>query len=277
MPLKHCAALRSDRAADLSGNGNCPPYGIYTADDKQVTEKEVINSMTEEINSLQEKIGYRFRDTRLLVQALSHSSYANEHKHGVRKDNERLEFLGDAVLELSSSEYIYLHYPKMPEGDMTKLRAALVCEQALSSCARKIGLPDYLRLGKGEEVTGGRQRDSIISDAMEAVIGAIYLDGGFEAAKAYVFRFIMTDIEHRKLFYDSKTVLQELIQSQAGSGMIHYELVGEEGPDHAKRFISEVYVGDTCLGRGSGTTKKGAQMEAAYRAILKMRGDTACI
>ena len=177
---------------------------------------------------LQKKIGYRFRDLSLLRQALSHSSYANEHRQENAGDNERLEFLGDAVLELSSSEFLFLEYPQMPEGDMTKLRASLVCEPTLALCARDIGLPEYLLLGKGEEHTGGRHRDSIVSDAMEALIGAIYLDGGFASAKEFVRKFILTDIEHKKLFYDSKTILQEIVQRDYKEEEVAYVLTGEE-------------------------------------------------
>ncbi len=223
---------------------------------------------------LQETIGYTFHSEELLRQAMRHSSYANEHRREHLRDNERLEFLGDAVLELSSSEYIYKKYPAMPEGDMTKLRASLVCEPTLAFCARQIGLPDCISLGHGEELTGGRNRDSIVSDAMEALIGAMYLDGGFEPASTFVKQFIMTDIEHKKLFYDSKTILQEIIQGGRGDGDLAYVLVGEDGPDHAKRFRVEVRVDGKTYGCGEGSTKKGAEQEAAYRAILQLKGNT---
>ena len=226
---------------------------------------------------LQKKIGYRFRDLSLLRQALSHSSYANEHRQENAGDNERLEFLGDAVLELSSSEFLFLEYPQMPEGDMTKLRASLVCEPTLALCARDIGLPEYLLLGKGEEHTGGRHRDSIVSDAMEALIGAIYLDGGFASAKEFVRKFILTDIEHKKLFYDSKTILQEIVQRDYKEEEVAYVLTGEEGPDHAKRFIVEVRIGGKTEGTGVGSTKKGAEQEAAYRAIISSERKNGCI
>ena len=230
-----------------------------------------------EMAALQEKIGYRFRDEALLRQALSHSSYVNEHKQETGGDNERLEFLGDAVLELSSSEFLFLEYRDMPEGDMTKLRASLVCEPTLAMCAREIDLPEYLMLGKGEERTGGRHRDSIVSDALEALIGAIYLDGGFANAKDFVRRWILTDIEHKKLFYDSKTILQEMVQRDHKDEEVSYVLVGEEGPDHAKQFIAEVRIGGKTQGRGRGSTKKGAEQEAAYRAIISLRGNKECI
>ena len=160
---------------------------------------------------------------------------------------------------------------------MTKLRASLVCEPTLAMCARQINLPAYLLLGKGEERTGGRYRDSIVSDALEALIGAIYLDGGFANAKEFVRRWILTDIEHKKLFYDSKTILQEMIQRDHREEEVAYVLVGEEGPDHAKQFISEVRLDGRTLGRGRGSTKKGAEQEAAYRAIISLRGNEGCI
>ena len=177
------------------------------------------------------------------------------------------------MLELATSEYLYQNYPTMPEGEATRTRASIVCEQTLALCARDLGLGEWLRLGKGEELTGGRDRDSITSDAMEALLGAIYLDGGFANAKEFVHHFILNDIEHKKLFYDSKTILQEQIQSETEEP-IHYELVKEEGPDHNKRFTVNVVLGEKVLGSGSGRTKKAAEQEAAYRALLarKVRG-----
>lgn len=163
---------------------------------------------------LEERIGYSFKNKNLLKTALTHSSYSNEKKVGHFGCNERLEFLGDAVLELTSSEFLFLNYKDMPEGELTKLRASIVCEPTLALCAREISLGDYLMLGKGENMTGGRKRPSVVSDAFEAVIGAIYLDGGLEAARAFVYRFVMSDIETKKLFYDSKTILQEKVQQK---------------------------------------------------------------
>ncbi len=221
---------------------------------------------------LQTQIGYHFHEPKLLFQALSHSSYVNEHRPEHLKDNERLEFLGDAVLELASSEFLFLTNPQMPEGDMTKLRASIVCEPTLALCARQFGLPEFLLLGHGEERTGGRTRNSIVSDAMEALIGAIYLDGGFANAKDFVQRFVLTDIEHKKLFFDSKTILQEIVQRDFKDEEIAYELIGEEGPDHAKRFDVEIRIGGKPCGRGSGSTKKAAEQEAAYHAILALKG-----
>ncbi len=222
-----------------------------------------------EIKSLQEKIGYDFKNEDLLIHAMTHSSYANEKGMAKERNNERLEFLGDAVLELVSSEFLYHNYPNLPEGDMSKLRASLVCEPTRARCTDEIGLPKYLLLSKGEDATGGRGRDSIVSDAMEALIGAIFLDGGIEPAKAFILRFILTDIEHKRLFYDSKTTLQEVIQAE-GSEKLTYEVVGESGPDHAKEFFVEVRRGDTVIGRGSGRSKKAAEQQAAYEALISM-------
>ena len=224
------------------------------------------------LEELEEKLGYHFHDRRLLEQALCHSSYANERHMDRLLNNERLEFLGDAVLELATSEYLYLNYPEMPEGEATRTRASIVCEQTLALCARDLGLGTWLRLGKGEELTGGRERDSITSDAMEALLGAIYLDGGFANAKEFVHHFILNDLEKKKLFFDSKTILQEQIQSETEEPL-RYELIKEEGPDHNKRFTVTVSLGNDILGTGSGRTKKAAEQEAAYRAILKRQKD----
>ena len=222
------------------------------------------------IEELEQIIGYKFRQPGRLRQALTHSSYANEKHMKKQSDNERLEFLGDAVLELVSSEFIFQNYPKMPEGEMTKFRASIVCEPTLALCTKEIDLGKYLYLGKGEDLTGGRNRKSILSDAMEAVIGAIYLDGGFEAAKAFVHRFILVDVEHKKLFHDSKTILQEVVQGKYKEEL-HYVLIGEEGPDHDKKFMVEAMIGEKVIGHGTGHTKKAAEQEAAYEALLKLR------
>ena len=220
---------------------------------------------------LEKKSGYHFQNPHLLKQAMTHSSYANEHKAKGYHDNERLEFLGDAVLEVVSSEFLFRHYPALPEGDLTKLRASIVCEPTLALCARELDLGDFLLLGKGEEHTGGRKRDSIVSDAMEALIGAIYLDGGFASAKEFVHRFIMTDIEHKKLFYDSKTILQEQVQKNWHDGEISYALTGEEGPDHDKTFLVDLYVAGEKKSSGKGRTKKAAEQDAAYRCLINWK------
>ena len=221
----------------------------------------------EESGKLEEKIAYRFRDGRLLRQALTHSSYANEMKINKYGDYERLEFLGDAVLEFVSSDFLYRQRKETAEGDLTKLRASMVCEPALAYCAREFSLEQFILLGKGEEATGGRTRDSIVSDVMEAVIGAIYLDGGLEEASSFIHRFILSDLEHKQLFYDAKTILQELVQ-QENTGGLRYELVKEEGPQHDKIFEVVVYVGEKKAGWGVGHSKKAAQQQAAYQALL---------
>lgn len=229
-----------------------------------------MNRKTEE---LEEIIGYHFKNKHYLTQALTHSSYANEKKLGKLGSNERLEFLGDAVLELISSDYLYARFTQIPEGELTKKRASLVCEPSLAYCAREFGLPQFLLLGKGEDMTGGRNRDSIVSDATEALLGAIYLDGGFASAKEFIHKFILKDIEHKKLFYDSKTILQEIVQSDYKGKEIEYVLTGEIGPDHDKKFVVSLVVGDKTLGKGTGRTKKAAEQEAAYRAIIKLKGN----
>ena len=223
-----------------------------------------------ELNELQESIGYHFENTNLLFQALTHSSYANEQKINKRGDYERLEFLGDAVLELVSSHYLYQKYPDKKEGEMTKMRASMVCEPALAYCASAIHLEKYLILGKGEEATGGRYRESIIADVMEAIIGAIYLDSGLEAAKAHIEKYILNNPEEKEIFYDSKSVLQEIVQRD-NVGELRYEICGEKGPEHDKIFESAVYVGDKKLGEGSVRTKKAAEQKAAYQAILELK------
>ncbi len=221
-----------------------------------------------DLKELQTAIGYTFQNEKLLKQALTHSSYAHERDGKKLGDNERLEFLGDAVLEVVSSEFLYQTHPEMNEGKLTKLRASLVCEQSLADCARKLQLGDYLCLGNGEDLTGGRERDSILSDAWEAVIGAMYLDGGFTSAKEFIRKFVLSDIEHKKLFYDSKTILQELIQNKYKK-TLHYEPIAEEGPDHNKRFTVQAYMDDVPLMTGIGKTKKSAEQNAAYQSLLK--------
>ena len=207
------------------------------------------------MEQLEQIIGYTFQNKKLLRQALTHSSYANEKKLGKLGCNERLEFLGDAVLELISSDFLYKKFPQIPEGELTKKRASLV---------------EFLLLGKGENMTGGRNRDSIVSDATEALLGAIYLDGGFSNAKKFVLNFILNDIEHKQLFYDSKTILQELVQEK-GLQPIEYVLIGEEGPDHDKCFTVVVQVNGQVVGNGTGHTKKAAEQAAAYQAIQEKK------
>ncbi len=219
---------------------------------------------------LEERIGYRFQNIALLKQAITHSSYTNEQKINKLKDYERLEFLGDAVLELVSSEFLFQEYGLVQEGELTKMRASMVCEPSLAFCARDLELGEFLLLGKGEECTGGRKRDSITSDAMEAVIGAIYLDGGMEEAKKFIYRFVLSDLEDKQLFYDSKTNLQELMQGKIKKEF-HYVLLEETGPEHDKTFRVEVRMEDEVIGKGEGRTKKAAEQQAAYQALLLLR------
>ena len=220
----------------------------------------------EELKKLEGKIGYEFKNKELLLQALTHISFSNEHKINKFKYYERLEFLGDAVLELLSSQFFFETYPEMSEGEMTRLRSSMVCEPALAFCARELSLGDYILLGKGEEATGGRKRDSIISDVMEAVIGAVYLDGGIKEADEFIKKYILSDLENKQLFYDSKTLLQEKMQKQGRN--ITYELVSETGPDHDKVFNVEIRIDGEAVGRGQGRNKKSAQQQAAYQVLL---------
>lgn len=219
---------------------------------------------------LEETIGYVFKDKALVKRALTHSSYANEQKINKSGDYERLEFLGDAVLELVSSEFFFHQYPDMPEGKLTKIRSSNVCEPALAYCAREFGLDQYILLGKGEEMTGGRNRDSIISDVCEAVIGAIYLDGGMEPAHAFIHKFILSDLENKTLFHDSKSILQEMVQAN-NHATLEYKLIKESGPDHDKEFTVEVIVAGKPIGTGVGKTKKSAEQKAAYEAIKAIK------
>lgn len=218
---------------------------------------------------LQNIIGYSFKNEVYLVTALSHSSYINELKVNKTDNYERQEFLGDAVLELSVSKYLFLNYPDMPEGEMTKLRASLVCEPTLAYIARKeLDLQSFILLGKGEENTGGRDRDSIISDIFEAVIGAIYLDGGFEPANEFIKKYVLTDMTEKIEFVDSKTRLQEKVQAISKS--LEYKLVSEEGPAHNRIYTTEVYIDDELYGSGQGKTKKNSEQHAAYEALKRL-------
>lgn len=220
--------------------------------------------------AIQENIQYVFKNPSLLRQALSHSSYINELKRKGFESYERLEFLGDAVLELISSEFLFENYKDLPEGQLTKLRASIVCEFTLSSVSKQLHLGDFVLISKGEELTGGRNRNSILCDLFESVLGAIYLDGGMEPAKVFVYNFLLTDIEHKTLFYDAKTTLQEMVQKN-GKGVVTYRLLEEKGPDHNKTFITAVCVDDVPLAKGEGTSKKNAEQLAAYEAILSLR------
>ena len=225
--------------------------------------------MSKDLKELEGKIGYKFDDFTLFTKAMIHSSYANEKHLPKYECNERLEFLGDAVLELVSSEFLFHNNPKLPEGELTKTRASMVCEPALAFCARDLDLGEYLLLGKGEDATGGRKRESVTSDAMEALIGAIYLDGGFANAKEFIHRFILKDLENKKLFFDSKTILQEVIQGLGKE--VDYEFIGEEGPEHNKQFVVAAVVDGLFNIKGTGHTKKSASQSAAYAALIELK------
>lgn len=222
------------------------------------------------LSLLEESISYHFQDKNLLLLAMTHSSYANEQKSPARQNNERLEFLGDAVLEITVSDYLFRNYPDYDEGRMTKTRSSMVCEFTLASCARDIRLGDYLLLSHGEDTTGGRERDSILSDAFEALIGAIYVDGGMEMASRFIHAYLLDDIGDRTLFYDAKTILQEMVQASE-EGNLRYQLIGESGPDHNKEFTVETYIGSTAYAQGNGRTKKSAEQMAAYRTLLMLK------
>ena len=215
-------------------------------------------------------IGYTFKNKELLHEALSHSSYANEHKHG-RHSNERLEFLGDSVLSIVVSEHLFVHFKHLPEGELTKIRASLVCEKALFEFSKKIELGKFIFLGKGEENSGGRERPSIIADAFEAVIAAVYLDGGMENAKKYVLGFIPKNLDKNcsKNLNDYKTVLQEIIQRNPEE-KVEYVLTGESGPDHNKLFEVQVMLNSNVIGTGQGRSKKLAEQMAAKEALELM-------
>lgn len=220
------------------------------------------------MEQLQNNLGYHFKNPALLARALTHSSYANE-RHVNTGDNERLEFLGDSVLGFITAEYLFANHRDFPEGELTKLRAYAVCEKSLFSYAEEIGLGHYLKLGKGEERTGGRTRPSVLSDAFEAVIAAIYLDGGMDEAKKFVLRFVVPYVEAKPTFKDYKTMLQEVVQKNQGE-TLEYVLVSETGPDHDKCFTVEVHLNSNVIGRGVGGSKKKAEQNAAKEALELM-------
>ena len=226
------------------------------------------------MQELEKKLNYTFRNQELLREALNHSSYANEHRSQGLGSNERLEFLGDSVLGFVTAEYLFDRHPDLPEGDLTRIRAALVCEQSLHEVAQKLNLGSYLKLGKGEEAGGGRERTSILADAVEAVFAAVYLDGGIEAASALIHRCLLdvqreSVVEERRRDY--KTALQELVQRHADQ-VLSYQMVDETGPDHAKTFRAEVQLNGSSIGAGSGHSKKEAE-QAAAKAALESLGE----
>ena len=222
------------------------------------------------IKDLECAIGYHFKNIQLLQNALTHSSYANERWHNSLLSNERLEFLGDSVLGMLVAEYLFRSFPDRPEGELTRMRADMVCEQTLAAAANRIGLGEHLLLGHGEERLGGRSRNSILADAMESVIAACFLDGGLDAALKVVRKFILVEVPVTKLHNaDYKTALQELVQ-QKKNQVLTYALVGESGPDHDKCFDVEVMLNGTVVGTGSGSSKKRAEQSAARAAMEKL-------
>lgn len=220
------------------------------------------------MESLERKLRYSFHDRELLSEALNHSSYANEHRGGL-SSNERLEFLGDSVLGFVAAEFLFKRYGDLPEGDLTRMRASLVCEQSLYEVAKELELGRYLKLGRGEEAGGGRERQSILADAVEAVFAAVYLDGGISQAQALIDRVLLShsfDTEERK---DYKTTLQEVVQRRSGQ-VLSYRMVSQRGPDHNKTFLFEVSLNGEAIGRGEGHSKKEAEQAAAKDALADM-------
>ena len=221
------------------------------------------------MRELEEKLGYRFRNVGLLEHALTHSSYANEHRSSGITSNERLEFLGDSVLGMVVAEYLFATHPHMPEGELTRTRAALVCETSLYEVACALNLGQYLRLGKGEDAGGGRTRPSILADATEATLAAVYLDGGIEPARSIIQTYILDKEQEKSADRDYKTALQELVQRHPGQA-VSYRLIGETGPDHARVFVMEVSVGGKPAGVGRGRSKKEAEQMSAKAALEKL-------
>ncbi|GIO53120.1 ribonuclease III [Paenibacillus cellulositrophicus] len=232
--------------------------------------------MSGDLKQLQQKLQIQFHNRLLLKQAFTHASYVNEHRFSQQQDNERLEFLGDAVLELTVSEYLYNLFPNRPEGELTKLRAAIVCEPSLVKFAEQLEFGQYVLLGKGEELTGGRTRPALLADVFESFVGALYLDQGLEAARAFLDRYVFPLLEEGGKVHmsDFKTELQELTQHH-NMGVLEYRIVEERGPAHEREFVSEVYMGNERVGRGSGRSKKEAEQQAAAEALkqLKLAGN----
>ena len=223
------------------------------------------------IKDLEAALGYKFQNITLLQNALTHSSYANERWHNSLLSNERLEFLGDSILGMVVAEYLYTHFPDRPEGELTRMRADMVCETSLAQIANRLGLGEHLLLGHGEERFGGRNRASILADAVESVIAASFLDGGMAAAEGIITRFVLCDVPVSRLHNtDYKTALQELIQ-QKKNQVLRYQLVGESGPDHDKQFTAQVLLNEQVIGEGTGSSKKRAEQDAARAALEKLQ------
>ncbi len=225
---------------------------------------------------LEKSVGWTFRDRTLLSRALTHSSFINEHPELQKEDcNERLEYFGDAILEFLVSEYLYTNYPSLMEGELSKMRVALVCEMSLADAAGKLRLGSFLRMGKGMEKSGGRSSDSIVSDAFEALLAALYLDGGIENCRKLVESCLLSDSDERRVFYDAKTILQEMAQEKGKS--VSYREFPPEGPEHDRLFRSEALIGEEVFAEGSGHSKKKAEQNAAYTAITVIREHKKCI
>lgn len=227
------------------------------------------------MSNFEKNINYKFKNPALLREALTHSSFSNERKENAVHNNERLEFLGDAVLSIVISDYLFKNHTDLPEGELTKIRSKIVCESTLGECSRRIDLGEFMFFGKGEEMTGGRKRTSILADAFEALIASIYLDGGIDSASQFIMSF-MKDFIHNaingKVFLDYKTHLQEIVQIRKDN-KIKYEIIGEEGPDHCKLFYTQVKLNDIVIGYGKGRSKKEAEQEAAKMAIEKLESN----
>ncbi|MFC0214305.1 ribonuclease III [Paenibacillus chartarius] len=224
--------------------------------------------MNRDLQLLQQAIGIRFKNQDLLIQAFTHSSYVNEHRAEAKQDNERLEYLGDAVLQLATADYLFAAYPTRPEGELTKLRAAIVCEPSLVKFAEKLDFGAYLLLGKGEEQTGGRTRPALLADVFESFVGALYLDQGFDAAQAFLSKHMFAHVTElgKQRIIDFKSQLQEHLQQQ-GRGTLDYRIVGMRGPSHDREFVAEVHMEGKLLGTGAGRSKKEAEQQAAAQAL----------
>ncbi|WP_152392427.1 ribonuclease III [Paenibacillus guangzhouensis] len=227
--------------------------------------------MSADLRHLQQSLNIHFKNRQLLKQAFTHASYVNEHRFGQHQDNERLEFLGDAVLELTVSEFLFEAHPNRPEGELTKLRAAIVCEPSLVKFAEALQFGQYVLLGKGEELTGGRMRPALLADVFESFIGALYLDQGLEVVRSFLTKYVFAQVSHdgKMQINDFKTRLQEFTQ-QHNMGLLEYRIVEERGPAHEREFVSEVHMGEECLGRGTGRSKKEAEQQAAAQALERI-------
>ncbi len=228
--------------------------------------------MNLDVHILQRQLGVNFHQLHLLHQAFTHSSYAHEHRLSNPKDNERLEFLGDAVLSLMISAYLYQHYPEYSEGVLTKMRASIVCEPSLVKFAEKLEFAKFVRLGRGEELTGGRNRPALLADVFESFVGALFLDQGLDAVKTFMEKHIFPQLgdQSQYLMIDYKTILQEHIQNR-NLGVVEYRIVDERGPSHDREFVSEVFTANECHGQGVGRTKKEAEQQAASQALRKLQ------